>query len=209
MFFGGSPLAKRGLLCHAGPVLELQSTTPPKWLEVALRNFEAVLIDHAHCEKKAAASAMALVNRYPEKDELVSRCVKLAGEELRHFQQVHQRLVSRGIPFTRDPGDPYVKLLRGHLRPDGAARLTDLLLVSALIEARSCERLTLLGDHLPEESDRSFYRALAQSEAGHHRLFVDLANRYQCGEQVGERLTELGRIEAEILASLPIEPRIH
>ena len=196
-------------MSHAGGVIELQSKTDPRWLEVALDNFEAVLIDHAHCEKKAAASAMALVTRYPERNELVKRCVKLAAEELRHFQQVHQRIMERGITFTRDRGDPYAKELRGCLRSDGPGRLTDLLLVSALIEGRSWERLSLLGEHLPEESDRNFYRVLAQSEAGHYRLFLDLAKRYQEEALVTARFTELALVEAKIVAALPIEPRIH
>jgi tRNA-(ms[2]io[6]A)-hydroxylase len=190
-------------------MIALHSTTDPRWVEVALANFEAVLVDHAHCEKKAAASAMALVNRYPEKTELVRRCVKLAQEELRHFQQVHDRIRKRGIEFTRDGGDPYVKRLRSHLRPDGTARLTDLLLVSALIEGRSYERLCLLGEHLPDEGDRAFYSGLAQSEAGHYHLFLDLAKRYDDPDAVEARFKELADHEAAIVASRPIEPRVH
>lgn len=190
-------------------VIELRTKTDPAWAQLAVDNFEAILIDHAHCEKKAAASAMAMVSRYPEKHELVKRCIKLAQEELRHFQQVHDRILKRGLTLTRDGGDPYAKELRQALRLDGDERLMDLLLVSALIEGRSWERLSILGEHLPDESDRSFYRGLAQAEAGHYRLFVDLAKHYCDGDAVDKRLEELAKVESEIIEKRPVEPRIH
>ncbi len=190
-------------------MLELRIKTDPAWVELAIEQFDAVLIDHAHCEKKAAASAMAMVTRYPDKQELVKRCVKLAQEELRHFQQVHERILRRGLVLTRDGGDAYVQELRRVLRPDGDERLMDLLLVSALIEARSCERLALLGEHLPQENERHFYRGLAQAEAGHFRVFVDLAKCYCQSNAVESRLEELAFVESEIIKRRPLEPRIH
>lgn len=190
-------------------MLNFRIKTDPAWAKLAVEQFDAILIDHAHCEKKAAASAMAMVTRYPEKHELVRRCVKLAQEELRHFQQVHDRILKRGLKLTRDGGDPYVQELRQALRAGGDERLMDLLLISALIEARSWERLAILGEHLPQENDRHFYRGLAQAEAGHYRVFVDLAKIYCDDAAVDARLEELAYLESEIIRSRPLEPRIH
>lgn len=186
----------------------LCSRTAPEWLEVALADFDRVLIDHAHCERKAAASALSLVNDYPECDVLVRRCVKLAQEELRHFAAVHHEIKARGLVLPRDKGDPYARALLALARTGPKERRTDRLLVFALIEARSCERLTLLGERLPDELG-SFYRRLATAEAGHHRLFVELAHLYDDAPAVDARLVELANAEAEIVARLPLEPRIH
>ena len=187
----------------------LRSVTDPRWIEVAVARFDEVLVDHAHCEKKAAASAMALVSAYPEKTELVKRCARLAHEELKHFRQVHDLICARGLALGKDPGDPYAQRLFRLVRTGAAERLVDRLLVGALIEARSCERLELLGAHLPDEALRRFYRTLAVSEAGHHRLFVDLACAYGGEAAARARLGELAEAEAEIVAALPIEARVH
>lgn len=187
----------------------LVSQTSSAWLPVALESFDEVLIDHAHCEKKAAASAMALVNSYPSYVELVKRCSKLAQEELRHFHAVHKYIVARGVTFTHDHGDPYAKALLTHVRKPLEERLLDRLLVSALIEARSCERLDLLGGGLADPELQAFYKGLATAEAGHYKLFVDLAKRYADASEVDERLAYLAQREGEIVAELPIEPRIH
>lgn len=187
----------------------LQSATSPKWVEVALADFDAVLTDHAHCEKKAASSAMALVNSYPELSELVRRCVKLAQEELRHFQQVHQIILRRGGTLGKDHGDPYAQALLKCMRHGPLQRRMDRLLVCSLIEARSCERLALLGEGLEDPQLANFYKGLAGAEAGHHRLFVDLAARYHPPAEVEARLRELAQREAAIVAELPVAPRIH
>ncbi len=190
-------------------VIELHTKTNPEWAQMAIDNFDAILIDHAHCEKKAAASAMAMVSRYPEKPELVKRCIKLAQEELRHFQQVHDRIIKRGLVLNRGGRDTYVQELRKALRSDGDERLMDLLLVAALIEGRSWERLSILGEHLSDESYRNFYSGLAQAEAGHYRVFIDLAKLYCDDDAVDKRLEELAKMESEIIAKRPLEPRIH
>jgi len=189
--------------------LPLLSQTDPRWAEAALADVGGVLVDHAHCEKKAAATAMSLVSSYPEKSELVSRCVRLAQEELRHFQQVHDRLTRRGLALGRDHGDPYARALRDLVRKDEPGRLTDRLLVCALIEARSCERLEILAERLTDADLSGFYAALATAEAGHFRLFVDLAKLYDDPGAVDGRFEELLREEAGIVARLPIEARIH
>ncbi|MEO0814926.1 MAG: tRNA-(ms[2]io[6]A)-hydroxylase [Myxococcota bacterium] len=183
--------------------------TDPTWVKTATSAVDDVLLDHAHCEKKAAASAMALVSAYPDHAELVSAMVKLAQEELRHFRQVHERILARGRVLGPDHGDPYVKELLKLIRTGFAQRRTDRLLVSSLIEARSCERLALLGEHLDDEALADFYRGLARSEAGHYRLFVRLAKLYDRPDSVDARLAELAEAEGQIVSRMPIEARVH
>lgn len=174
-----------------------------------MADFSAVLIDHAHCERKAATSAIALLNWYPSCEVLVRRLAKLAQEELRHFREVHRFIVARGLTLTRDSGDPYVQLLLEHVRTPANERRTDRLLVSSLIEARSSERLQLIADALGEDELGAFYKALATAERGHYKLFVELAALYDEQAVVEARLAELADAEADIVRRLPIEPRIH
>jgi tRNA-(ms[2]io[6]A)-hydroxylase len=190
-------------------MLPLRLPTDPRWLEIAVADFDAVLVDHAHCEKKAAASAMALVSAYPDHDVLIKRLARVAHEELRHFRQVYDLISERGLQLGKDEGDPYAQQLIKQVRTTYAERRMDRLLVSALIEARSCERLELLGEGLPDAGLRDFYRKLAQAEAGHYVLFVDLAELYDEPARVQARLAELAEAEAAIVASLPVAPRVH
>jgi len=190
-------------------MLPLRSATDPAWLQQAVEKFDLVLVDHAHCEKKAAASAMALVSAYPDHDLLIKRLARLAHEELRHFRQVYDLISARGLVLGKDEGDPYAKELLALVRTTPKERRMDRLLVSALIEARSCERLELLGEALPDEALRAFYKRLAKAEGGHYTLFVDLAELYDEPARVQARLAELAEAEAAIVARLPIAPRIH
>lgn len=187
----------------------LLAPTDPRWLPLALAHFDEVLLDHAHCEQKAAASAMALVAAYPGRSTLVRRCTRLAVEELRHFRLVHERILARGGTLDRDRGDPYARRLLALARSGGEGRLVDRLLVAALIEARSHERLSLLAAGLADPELAAFYRSLATSEAGHYRLFVDLAEEVAGAAATADRLGELARAEAELVAELPLEPRVH
>ncbi len=186
----------------------LCSRTDPRWAAIAAADLDRTMGDHAHCEKKAAATALKLVADHPSRPDLVRAMARLAQEELQHFLAVVWELSRRGAPLPRDEGDPYAQALLRHVR-SGPARLLDRLLVGALIEARSCERLALLADALPPGSLRALYRRLAGAEAAHERLFVDLARRH-CGEAVAvRRLEELAAAEARIVAGLPLGPRIH
>lgn len=186
----------------------LVSTTPSEWLHVALADMDRLLIDHAHCEKKAAASAMSLVAGYPAHVKLVQRLSALAVEELQHFRAVYSHILSRGLALGRDKGDPYARALLALARPN-QGRLTDRLLLFGLIEARSHERLSLLGDNLTDPELRRFYSELARAERRHAAMFAELATEYDTEGRVHQRLAELARQEARIVASLPIEPRIH
>jgi tRNA-(ms[2]io[6]A)-hydroxylase len=186
----------------------LRSSTDPRWVEVAMADLDATLGDHAHCEKKAAATALKLVADNADKPDLVRKLARLAQDETHHFLSVLNELAQRGRTLPPDTGDPYVgSLLR--LAGGGRSRLTEQLLVFALVEARSCERLTLLGEALADPRLAEFYRRLAQAEAGHETLFVDLARAHAAGIDVDRRLAEMADEEAAIVAALPILPRIH
>lgn len=186
----------------------LRSETDRRWVAVALADLDRTLADHAHCEKKAAATAMKLVSDYPGHAGQVRALARLAQEEQRHFFAVLNELFRRGATLPPDGGDLYAqRLLR--LARSGPARLLDRLAVSALIEARSCERLGLLGAALPAGRLRSLYLRLARAEAGHEELFVDLAVRQAGVAEARTRLAELAEEEARIVESLPLLPRIH
>lgn len=185
----------------------LVSKTPAGWVEVALSDLDSLLDDHAHCEKKAAASALSLIVAYPAHDELVRRVSALAVEELQHFRMVHERLLARGRSLGGDKGDPYAKKLLSLARPN-QGRLTDRLLLLGLIEARSRERLSLLADNLGEPELARFYQQLSEAEGRHGDMFRELASVYDPGN-AEERLSVLARAEARIVESLPLLPRIH
>lgn len=191
----------------------LRSITAPGWLPVALGDLPRTLADHAHCEKKAAASALKLVADHPDRPELVRPLARLAQEELSHLLAVIAEMGRLGVPPLPDEGDPYAQALVRLVRPGGAGRardrLVDRLLVGALIEARSHERLLLLAGALPDQRLRELYARLAQSEAGHERLFVELAAAVGGEGAAGARLEVLAAEEARIVAALPLLPRIH
>jgi tRNA 2-(methylsulfanyl)-N6-isopentenyladenosine37 hydroxylase len=186
----------------------LRSASDPRWTAVALADLDRTLGDHAHCEKKAAATALKLVADHPASPALVRALARLAQEEHQHFLAVLNELAHRGAHLPPDDGDPYAQALLRLVR-SGPGQLVDRLLVGALIEARSCERLGLLGDALPEGRLRELYLRLAQAEAGHEQLFVELAVAHGGAAEARTRLDELACAEAHIVAGLPLLPRIH
>lgn len=186
----------------------LRSATDPRWVGIALAGLDRTMADHAHCEKKAAATAMKLVADHPSEPDLVRKMAKLAQEETQHFLAVLNEMARRGLPLPPDRGDPYAQALLRQVR-SGTGRLLDRLLVGALIEARSCERLALLGEGLPSGRLKDLYRRLAVAEGGHERLFLDLARKCGAPGEAEGRLTRLSAFEASLVARLPVEPRIH
>lgn len=188
--------------------VELRCVTDPRWLPHALAHLDAVLVDHAHCEKKAAANALSLLQAYPEVPGLPGHMARLAREESGHLARVLQLLERRGLSLGRDPGDPYAQALQSLVRTPSGHRQLDRFLVAAIIEARSCERLALLAGGLPEADLRRFYEQLARSEDGHQRLFLRLAARVH-GDAVWPRLEELLSAEAELIRRLPLRAAIH
>jgi tRNA-(ms[2]io[6]A)-hydroxylase len=186
----------------------LRSASDPRWAAVALADLDATLGDHAHCEKKASATALKLIADHPEAPKMVRCLARLAQEELQHFLAVLNELARRGAVLPPDEGDPYAQRLLRLVR-GGPGRLLDRLVVGALIEARSRERLALLAVALPVGRLRELYRRLAQAEAGHERLLVDLAIGHAGAAATHARVDALARAEAQIVAGLPIAPRIH
>jgi tRNA-(ms[2]io[6]A)-hydroxylase len=187
----------------------LAQPTQAAWLTQALTHLDLVLLDHAQCEKKAANAALKLMFRYPERRALVEALIPLAQEELQHYEWVNRKLDQRQVAWGQLPPPPYGQRLHEKIRRDEPFRLLDTLLISALIECRSHERLALLGAHVADESLRAFYGQLALAEERHHNLYVELALTYFPEVQVHERLTELAAWEGEILHTLYPQPRVH
>ena len=187
----------------------LQQPTSMTWVEQAIANLDTILLDHSHCERKAAGVAINLMFRYPSYHKLVRQLTAIAKEELEHFEQVNQWLEKRGIPLAPLNSPPYGSSLKAQIRHQEPERLLDSLLVSALIEARSHERLGLLAEYCPEPELAKFYRGLMASEARHYGMYWLLANHYCERELVDKRLSEIAKVESEILAVLHPQPRIH
>jgi len=181
-------------------VLHLASETSANWLPRAREHLDEVLLDHAHCEKKAAGAAVKLLFSYPHYRFLQEPLAKLAEEELEHFRQVLARLDARGIRYESLRPSPYGMALHSLRRRDEPDRLVDLLLISALIEARSCERFQLLAAGLEDPALAGLYGSLLASEARHHGIYVDLAARLVSRDALESRLAELAEAEAEIVA---------
>lgn len=187
----------------------LCQATQTAWIEQALENMDVILLDHSHCERKATGTAINLMFRYPSYSKLVRQLTAIASEELEHFEQVNQILETRGIPLAPLNAPPYAKGLMSQIRTQEPHRLLDSLLVSGLIEARSHERLGLLGTHLADPKLAAFYRSLMASEARHFGIYWLLADTYFDRDLVQSRLAELAIVESDLLSTLYPEPRIH
>lgn len=195
-------------------MLGLLTPTDPRWVAAAESNLDGLLSDHAHCEAKAAQSALSLVARYGgTAPELVEPLLALAHEEIDHFAQVETHLKTRGAVMTPPTTDAYVRALRQAAKEDASPHeqdvLLDRLLVCALIEARSCERFKLLSEHLQNPELREFYRNLMTSEARHYRLFAGLAEKRFGEARARARLAILAQREAQLVAQLPLGPTVH
>ena len=176
----------------------LQAPTPPEWVSSASQRLAELLLDHANCEKKAAASALSLMFRYPQHGELAARMSRLAREELRHFEQVAKLMQSRGVDHVSVPASSYAARLRAASRTNEPGRLADTLIVGALIEARSCERFALLIPHLPEDV-AELYRGLLNSEKRHFEVYLALAREH--GGHIDARVAQLAELESELVNS--------
>jgi tRNA-(ms[2]io[6]A)-hydroxylase len=190
-------------------MLSLQSDTAVRWLAQVDGGLDEVLIDHAHCEKKAAGVAMNLLFSYVDHVALARAMTEIVTEELEHFRLVLDLLDRRGIPFRKLKPSSYGLRLHELIRKEEPGRAVDRLLVAGLIEARSCERFSRLGEHVVDGELRDFYRSLFESEARHHATYVRLACAFLPEESVRERLHELAAREAEIIAVGDPFPRMH
>jgi tRNA-(ms[2]io[6]A)-hydroxylase len=191
-------------------MLRLAVDTDPAWGAFAAGRLDEVLLDHAHCEKKAAGAAVTLLFRYPERATLQEPLAALAREELGHFEAVLGELARRGVGFGRQRPAPYAGRLHAFVRREDPGRLLDWLLCCAAIEARSCERLGLLRGALSDARLRALYGELLAAEARHHRLYVDLACSLFDEGEVRARLREVLGHEARVLAEAPASlARLH
>ncbi len=189
--------------------MRLRVSTSPDWAAAVLADFDAFLRDHAANERKASAAALALVAHYPDRTELVARCIEVSIEELTHFQAVCARIAERGLVLLPDTRSEYLRRLGGQFRDGREAYFLDRLLVAGIVEARGCERFGILAAALPEGPMRDFYRDLARSEVRHQELYLDLAREYFAPTEIDARMDELLAAEAGILAALPIRAALY
>lgn len=183
--------------------------TPHEWLQLAARPeaLELLLTDHAHCEKKAASTAMTLMFRYVDRSDLLNKMSRLAREELIHFEQVLGIMESRGLSYGHLSPARYAAGLRKDVRTSEPGRLVDVLIIGAFIEARSCERFAALAPDLDDELAK-FYRSLLKSEGRHYQDYLGLAEAY-AGEPIDERVEHFRRLEAELILAEDDEFRFH
>ena len=192
-------------------MLGLKLPTDPRWVGIAEKNIDEILIDHAHCELKAASTANSLIMSFPEYAELVTEMVSLVKEEMSHFKMVHDIILDRGFTLGRDRKDAYVSRLLQFF-PKGGSRTTQLvhrLLYAALIEARSCERFRLLSENIKDKELAKFYRDLMASEANHYTLFLNFARTFGERKEVDKKWSDLLEYEADLMKNLGTHETIH
>ena len=193
-------------------MLGLKLPTDPRWVNVAEKTIEEILTDHAFCEQKAATMGVTLIVKFSDHAKLVDEVTPLVAEEWGHFRKVLKELKKRGLNLGRQRKDEYVVALHNQMRKGGSREQTmmEYLLVSAMVEARSCERFRLLSLYCQDEYLRKFYYEFMVSEAGHYRMFIDLAKHYLPEDQVKRRWEEMLIAEAEIMANLELRgDRVH
>jgi tRNA 2-(methylsulfanyl)-N6-isopentenyladenosine37 hydroxylase len=185
-------------------MLGLKLETDPRWVDIASKSIEEILIDHAFCEQKAAASGISLIVLFPDRQQLVEEVTEIVAEEWSHFERVLKELKSRGFGLGEARKDEYVQKL-SKVEKKGGSRETQImekLLICAMIEARSCERFKLLYEHLEDPSLKKFYYEFMVSEAGHYTSFINLAKVYNPAQKVKDRWEEVLQAEAEIVRTL-------
>ena len=195
----------------------MKRATSPEWATIATKELDTLLIDHAWCEYKAASAGLGLIGRYPEHPQLVRPMLALVQEEMLHFRQCVDRIEKRGGRLGAIPSDRYVKALRGRFVGEGRGlgSLGDMLMINAFVEARSCERFRMLASALegvdgPDGELGVFYARLAEAEARHWETFRELAiEALGDAPRVHARIEEVAGMEAEIIAELPLGPRMH
>lgn len=193
-------------------ILGLKLPTDPRWVNLAEMELEEILTDHAYCEQKAATTCISLIQRYPDRTEMVEELSPIVTEEWGHFRMVLAELKKRNLQLGKQRKDVYVNKLLEFQKKDGSVedRFLDRLLTMALIEARSCERFKRLSEGLDDEYMRNFYRKFMESEAGHYTLFINLAELYLPKDKVRKRWTEWLHYEKELMHSAEVRgDRIH
>ncbi|MBS3914241.1 MAG: tRNA-(ms[2]io[6]A)-hydroxylase [Bacteroidetes bacterium] len=185
-------------------MLGLKLPTDPRWVGIAEKSIEEILIDHAYCEQKAASNGISMIVRYPDKTKMVDEVTPLVAEEWGHFRKVLKELQKRGMHLGEKRKDEYVVQLTNSMKKGGSRemQLVEELLLCAMIEARSCERFRLLNLYCADPDLREFYYEFMVSEAGHYHMFIELAREYSNPEYVKERWNEVLENEAQILKGL-------
>jgi tRNA-(ms[2]io[6]A)-hydroxylase len=193
-------------------MLGLKLETDPRWVNIVEKNIEEILTDHAYCEQKAATNAISILISFSYHSDLVDEMLKIAKEELTHFEMVHQKIKERGLKLGFERKDEYVGELYKFMRKGHNQKIVfiDRMLFSALIEARSCERFKLLSEQINDEDLKLFYNELMISEAGHYTLFIGFARKYGSEvEDVDARWQQWLNYEAELLKNYGKKETIH
>ena len=193
-------------------MLGLKLPTDPRWANIAKKNIEEILTDHAYCEQKAASTAISMIIGFPQYPELVSAMADLAQEEISHFKMVHDIILERGLELGRERKDNYVVKLHSFFPKGGSKNnhLVNKLLIAGLIEARSCERFRILSEELEDKKLKNFYRKLMISEANHYTLFLRLAREYgNSREHVDRKWEALLEFEAKLIRISSDQKTIH
>ena len=183
---------------------------PAQLVEAAAdpRNLPTLLVDHANCEKKAAATALNLMYRYVDNHVLLNKLSRLAREELRHFEQVIAIMKRRDVEYPQLTASRYAKEMRAQVRTSEPGRLVDTLIVGAIIEARSCERFAALAPHLDDEL-ADFYRSLLKSESRHFRDYLGLTQGLEPEADVEGRVALFLETDRGLVESPDVEFRFH
>lgn len=185
-------------------MLGLKLASDPRWVNIAEKSIDEILIDHAFCEQKAASSGISLIVLYPDKEKVVEEVTAIVAEEWGHFRKVLKELERRGYKFGHKRKDEYVNELQKLTKKTSNREesLVEKLLIFAMIEARSCERFRLLSLHIEDDGLKQFYHEFMVSEAGHYRTFLDLAKEYMPADYVKERWEQILTGEAEIMKNM-------
>ena len=191
-------------------MLGLKLATDPRWVNIVESNISEILTDHAWCEQKATTNAITIITMCPEYPEIVTELLKIAQEELEHFQMVHEIIKKRGYEFGRERKDDYVgQLFKFIVQGTRKEYIIDRMLFAAMIEARSCERFRVLTENIKDEELKTFYKDLMISEAGHYTTFIGFARQLGDVEKVNARWEEWLDYEAEIIKSYGKKETIH
>lgn len=193
-------------------MLKLRLPTDPRWVNIAEKNIEEILTDHAYCEQKAASTAISIIVQFPEYEDVVSSMAELAQEEMEHFERVHQLIKARGLSLGYERKDEYIHALATFFPKGGrdkTQRLVDKLLFAAMVEARSCERFRVLSENINDKELSEFYYELMKSEAGHYSMFLLLAKKYGGEEEVEKQWQAFLDFEHTVIAKFGKSEHIH
>ena len=194
-------------------MLGLKLETDPRWIDVANKNIEQVLIDHAFCEQKAASNAISIIVQFPQYVDLVKDMTAICIEEMEHFEMVHNKLLERGLNLGFERKDPYVndllKFLKKNISGTKECQFVNQMLFAAMIEARSCERFKILSEKLTDQDLKEFYRNLMESEARHYTTFLKYARKYATSIDVEKRWQDLLSFEGSLMKAYGTNETIH